>query len=78
MQNKTQDDQDKLHLWRCINGHEYKSVEPFSLKFYVIPEDGEADLSYYIDICPYCYFDWIASHVPACKDMGVVEEEDNG
>lgn len=65
----------KLHRWRCINGHEYKAPEPFAIAFRIQLDGQSATTTKVIRPCPFCYLDWIASHVPECRDVGEVEEE---
>ena len=73
----TNEDRDKLYRYACPNGHEYISTEPFSIKFFTQdPDTGEPILSSYVDVCPYCYLDWIGSHVAEAKNVGEVDPEE--
>lgn len=50
--------------WRCINGHWMYGTHCPGM----IAEDGTPEGEHVVvEICPFCYVEWIGSHVPPMK-----------
>ena len=62
-------------IWRCINGHEFL-IGGDKYIFMIVTFQGldGKDMVRKLPICPFCYVDWIGSHVAELKCIGRADE----